>query len=415
MQLCIFEDDEYYKFEPLIFSRPVFDLKIGSTTIREKISKILKFDSYTLLFRDYLKDSLEYQDDKILKNEFVEDDYLFINGRIIPDLEIRNILSKSFEGNYVLKNGDVLIATFLEKNLVKKFFIDQKQSFDKKFFSGINQYSIDLKYFTYIWEVLYKNELFIEQDFNIFFKKNHIPLLDISVKLINEKSIFISDSAKIGFNVILDASKGPIIIDDYAQVMHNSVVSGPCYIGKNSLVKSNSQIYSGTSIGDFCKVAGEISNSIILDYSNKQHDGFLGHSYLGSWVNLGAGTITSNLKNNYSKIQVELSFDKIKTDIQFLGLLAGDHLKSAIGTRFNTSTVVGFCCNVFGEGLTNKFIPSFSWGSISNKNTFELDKAIELAKIVYARRGKEFNENDFILFEKIFNDTKLIREKYGYK
>lgn len=415
MQLCIFEDEEYYKFEPLIFSRPVFDLKVGTSTIREKISSLLNFSSYSVLCRDYLQDTLDYQNSNILVNKFLDDDYLLINGRISPDFKLSEILSKNFERNTVIKNGDVILAIYLSKEQVKKIFIEQKPVFNRENFSNFSIQNSDFSYFTYSWDLIYSNERFIEQDFYSLTSKNISQNVNKFVHLLNEKSIFISETANIGRNVVLDASNGVIIIDDNANLLHNSVVFGPCYIGKNTLVKSNTTIYGGTSIGNFCKVDGEISNSILLDYSNKQHDGFLGHSFLGSWVNLGAGTITSNLKNNYSKIQVELSFGNIKTDLQFIGLIAGDHTKSAIGTRFNTSTIVGFSSNVFGDGFTDKFIPSFAWGSINSKNIYQPEKAIEVAKLVYLRRNKEFKQSDYNLFLSIFNNTVSIREKYEYK
>ncbi len=418
MRLCIFEDDEFFKFEPLCFSRPVFDLKVGASTIREKIASILNFDSYSVLCRDYLKDSIDYNNSQILINQFFDDDYIFVNGRIIPELEINSLLSENYPADSILKNGDVIIAAFISKENVRKFFIDKNPVFEREVFDNLNSSESQLKYFTYIWELIYQNEKFINQDFERFNSDISKKRSDKSVTnyhLINNQRIYISDSAEIGFGVVLDARNGAIIIDENASVMHNSVIYGPCYIGKNAMVKSNSTIYEGTSVGDFCKVAGEISHSILMDYSNKQHDGFLGHSYLGSWVNLGAGTITSNLKNNYSKIQVELSFGKVVTNLQFLGLLAGDHSKSAIGTTFNTSTVIGFSSNIFGSGFPQKFIPSFAWGSIDSKVVYQPEKAIEVAKIVYSRRNKEFKETDYNLFLSIFNDTVSIREKYGYK
>jgi UDP-N-acetylglucosamine diphosphorylase/glucosamine-1-phosphate N-acetyltransferase len=415
MQICIFEDEEYYKFEPLIFSRPVFDLKVGISTIREKIAGLLNINSYSVLCREYLQNTLDYQSDNILINKLIDDDYLFINGRIFPDKNISSIISLNFNNDLVFKNGDVILAIYLSKESVKRIFDVDKPVFDKEKLLQLPSHNIELEYFTYLWELLNKNEYFLNQDFNTIKDTKIVRQFNQSVYLINEKSIYISDSAKLGYNIVLDASKGAIIIFNDAEIMHNCVIYGPCYIGNNSLVKSNSTIYGGTTIGNFCKVAGEISNSIFMDYANKQHDGFLGNSYLGSWVNLGAGTIISNLKNNYSKIQVELSFGKVQTDLQFLGLLMGDHSKSAIGTRFNTSSVVGFSCNIFGEGLTEKFIPSFAWGSLNNKNIYAIEKAIEVAKIVYSRRNKIFKDSDEKLFKHIFNQTTLIRDRYGYK
>ncbi len=418
MKLCIFEDDEYFKFEPLVFCRPVFDLKVGAFTLREKIANELGFDSYSLLCRDYLKDSLINQNSNILVNNFIEDDYLFINGRVFPNQELKNLLNNLPQKNVSIKNGDTFVSALISKDLIKKFFIEKSPEFNKDFFLSLPSQEIKNEHFSYAWDLIYKAEKFIEEDFNQL-KDNYREFQPDNQKqnffVINPDDILISDSAKIGVGVVIDASNGAVIIDDNASIMHNAVIYGPAYIGRNSLVKSNSSIYGGTSVGNFCKVAGEISNSILMDYSNKQHDGFLGHSFLGSWVNLGAGSITSNLKNNYSKIQVHLAFGSVKTDLQFLGLLAGDHSKSAIGTRFNTSTIVGFSCNIFGSDFTEKFIPSFAWGSIDSKDVYELDKAVKVAKIVYARRNKEFTQTDYNLFLRIFQDTDLIRKNYGYK
>lgn len=418
MQLCIFEDKEYFKFEPLVFCRPVFDLKVGASTIREKIADSLNFDSYTLLCRDYLKKTLNNQNPAILINEFLEDDYLFVNGRIFPNSELKSFLPDLFQGNLLLKNADVILAAYLSKDLIKKYFRVENPEFMDELFNNLPSQETELDYFTYCWDLINQNENFIKQDFDLY-KSNYSNKKSVNKEnnfhLINEEKIFISDSSKIGYGVVLDALSGPIIIDENAAIMHNTVIYGPCYIGKNAFVKSNTTIYGGTSIGNYCKVAGEVSNSILMDFSNKQHDGFLGHSFLGSWVNLGAGTVTSNLKNNYSKIRAELSFGTIKTDLQFLGLLAGDHSKSAIGTRFNTATIVGFSSNIFGSGFTDKFIPSFAWGSINSKDVYQVDKAIEVAKIVLSRRNKNFTQKDYNLFLTIFNHTASIREKYGYK
>jgi UDP-N-acetylglucosamine diphosphorylase/glucosamine-1-phosphate N-acetyltransferase len=417
MKLCIFEDNEYYKFEPLVFNRPVFDLRLGSFSLREIIAKKMNFDTYSLWCRDSLKDTLLCQNTAIKINKFEDDDYLFINARINPYSDLLNNLTSEVERDIIFTNNEVILGAYLTRNFVKKNF-QKPASFNKELFQSLPSKNLEIDYFTYLWDLIYKNDLAISQDYEIFFNQtstNQEIRENKSLYFLDRDSTLIAKSAKLGLNVVLDSSNGPVIIDDNANVMHNVVIYGPCYIGKNSLVKSNSTIYGGTTIGNFCKVAGEVSNSIFMDYSNKQHDGFLGHSYLGSWVNLGAGTITSNLKNNYSKIQVELSFGKVQTDLQFLGLLIGDHSKSAIGTRFNTSTVVGFSSNIFGSGFTEKFIPSFAWGSIDSKDVYQLDKAVNVAKIVYARRNTEFSEKDYKLFLNVFNETVSIREKYGYK
>jgi UDP-N-acetylglucosamine diphosphorylase/glucosamine-1-phosphate N-acetyltransferase len=157
----------------------------------------------------------------------------------------------------------------------------------------------------------------------------------------------------------LDASKGLIVIDDNAEIMHNTVVIGPCYIGKNTKIKIGAKIYPNCSFGDFCKIGGEIEHSVFQNYSNKQHDGFIGNSFIGEWVNLGAGTNNSDLKNNYSSVSIKLSNKTIPTNRLFLGCCIGDHSKTAINTSLNTGSIIGFCSNIHLTGLTPKFIGSY--------------------------------------------------------
>jgi UDP-N-acetylglucosamine diphosphorylase/glucosamine-1-phosphate N-acetyltransferase len=205
-----------------------------------------------------------------------------------------------------------------------------------------------------------------------------------------------------------------VIIDNDVFIYPNSFIEGPCYIGASSKVKSGAAIYGNTSIGKVCKIGGEVEQSIFMDYSNKQHSGFIGHSYIGSWVNLGADTNNSDLKNNYSKIKIKFSAKEINTGVQFLGLMIGDHSKSAINTMFNTGTVVGYCCNIFSAGFPDKFIPSFTWGGDDLSKVYDISKALETARIVTGRRKIDFSSVDEKLFNLIFEFTKPDREKRGY-
>jgi UDP-N-acetylglucosamine diphosphorylase/glucosamine-1-phosphate N-acetyltransferase len=168
-----------------------------------------------------------------------------------------------------------------------------------------------------------------------------------------------------------------------------------------------SKIYGPTTIGPFCKVGGEVNNSVIFGYSNKAHDGFLGNSVIGEWCNLGADTNNSNLKNNYSEVQVYsyATNSMVSTGLNFCGLFMADHSKCGINTMFNTGTVVGVCANIFGSGFPPKFIPSFSWGGFEQSPKFIFKKAVDLAKQVFKRRGKEFDITEEAILSTIFNMT----------
>ena len=189
--------------------------------------------------------------------------------------------------------------------------------------------------------------------------------------------------------------------------MAHAAIIGPAFIGKHSLVKIGTKMYGGTSIGPVSKVGGETESSIIQGFSNKQHDGYLGHSYLGLWVNLGAGTNTSDLKNDYAPVRVTIEGEEFNTNSLFVGLLMGDHSKSAIGTQFNTGTAVGVSCNIFGEGFPPKWIPNFSWVGAKGIESYHYEKAIEVAKIVMRRRDQELPAEAEAMLRSLFNQVNM--------
>ena len=220
-----------------------------------------------------------------------------------------------------------------------------------------------------------------------------------SVTLLNKNQIFISSDAQIYPGVVINAEKGPVIIDRNAIINANSYLEGPLYIGVNTEIKPLSKIYN-SSIHHTCKAGGEISGSVMLEFCNKGHDGFLGSSILGSWTNIGAGSNTSNLKNNYGLVEIHYFNERIKTDTQYLGTILGDHSKVAIQTRFNTGTIAGVQSNIFNETIPPKWIPSFSWGN-SGETRYELGRSIETAKTVMARRNVAFDSKSESLFKKV--------------
>ena len=207
--------------------------------------------------------------------------------------------------------------------------------------------------------------------------------------------IFIEDGAIVEC-AILNSKSGPIYIGKGSEVMEGSIIRGPFSLGDNSTLKLGTKIYGPTTIGPHAKVGGEVNNSVVIGYSNKGHDGFMGNSVIGEWCNLGADTNTSNLKNNYGNVKV-WNFPKGElTDSgqQFIGLIMGDHSKCGINSMFNTGTVIGVCTNVFGGDFPKKFIPSFSWGGASGFVDFNINKAFEVAKRVMNRRELNLTNED---------------------
>ena len=194
----------------------------------------------------------------------------------------------------------------------------------------------------------------------------------------------------------LNTEQGDIILGVDSELMEGCRVRGPFVLGSQSQLKMGTLIYGPTSVGSNCRVGGEINNSVFHNYSNKAHAGFLGNSVIGSWCNLGADTTSSNLKNNYSEVNVwdNESESLEKSGRIFHGLIMGDHSKTAIHTTFNTGTIVGAFCNVFGNGILAKHVPSFTWGGAETSEIHDIEKALDTAKKVMKRRGVELSSEE---------------------
>jgi len=417
VQICIFEDINYTNFEPLVFSRPVYDLVCGITSLKEKILRSYGDLKYSLHCRPYLADVVMKENPAALINKIEDDHCLFINGRIIAPQNLSEILPLLPTEDKVFVNGETVISAYLSgKNLDYKIK-HLNDLFSVNDFDGLPVKILDLKCANYLWDLININGEQISKDYDYVIHKsnrnNFLDKIDASVHLVNKEKIFIGKNVTLKPGVVLDASNGPVFIDDNAFIYPNAFIEGPVYIGESSRIKSGATIYENVTISKVCKIGGEVEQAIFMPYSNKQHSGFIGHAYIGSWVNLGADTNCSDLKNNYSKIRVKLSSGEVNSGSQFLGLMIGDHSKSAINTMFNTGSVIGFSCNIFGAGFPDKYVPSFTWGGAESYIDYDLQKAIDTAKVVLSRRKIIFDKEEEKLFHKIFELTKSDREKRG--
>lgn len=224
------------------------------------------------------------------------------------------------------------------------------------------------------------------------------------------EQILVSETARIDGQVCLDAREGPILIGENVHIQSGSRIEGPSALCNGSKIYGG-RIRSGTTVGPHCRVGGEIEQSIFQAYTNKYHDGFVGHAYIGEWVNLGALTTNSDLKNNYGTVRVQFPDGPIDTHLTKVGCFLGDHVKTGIGTLLNTGTVVGFASNLFGGGMPReKHIPSFSWGGAQGFEEFRLEAAMEVARIVLPRRDHRYTPATEALFRHVFDITRSHRE-----
>lgn len=270
--------------------------------------------------------------------------------------------------------------------------------------------------FGYLWELLDLQANAIAEQFDYVAEAAIHPsdYAGAQVAALNGDAISVGEHSSIAPFVVLDATRGPILIGRHVTIMPHTTIIGPCAIDDHVTIKAGTTIYAGCSIGRWCKIGGEIESAIFQDYSNKQHSGFVGHSIIGEWVNLGADTNTSNLKNTYRPIAVELPTGRVSTGRTFLGLLCGDHTKAGINTMFSTGTIVGICANVFGAGYTPSSLPSFTWGGIDEHRLYGIDAALDTVRRAMSRRNRVLTAEEEALirieFERVAGSQELPRK-----
>jgi UDP-N-acetylglucosamine diphosphorylase/glucosamine-1-phosphate N-acetyltransferase len=385
MNYILFDGSVRNQLLPFTFTRPVADIRVGILTIREKWELLLGATTTTVT-EDYLTD----------KYPMVElDKNILINASFIPSENLVNLVKELTENQ----------ALFLDEEPIA-FFTSEEQEVDFDTYEIIQYSHKDLLRIENTWDIFSKNDEAIKRDFDLITQGRTSQPIPEKTVAFNKEAIFIEEGAKLPL-CSLNASEGPIYIGKNAEVMEGSMIRGPFALCEGATIKMASKIYSGTTVGPYSKVGGEVNNSVIFGYSNKGHDGFLGNSVIGEWCNLGADTNNSNLKNNYAEVRL-WSYETenfARTGLQFCGLMMGDHSKCGINTMFNTGTVVGVSANIFGSGFPRNFIPSFSWGGSGGMTTFKTDKAFEVAKVVMSRRNIEFTETDAKILEYVFEES----------
>ena len=391
MNYILFDGPVRNALLPFTFTRPVADIRVGILTIREKWEKYLG-STTTTVTEDYLSD----------KFPMVEmEDNVMINAAFLPNPILAEMVS-NLEPNQAIFKEDIVIAFYTKDS-------QDEVDFDTYFIIELETEAITIEH---TWDIFAKNDAAIREDFELLTEDRTSQRIPKSVNVISPENIFIEEGAKLEF-VTLNASTGPIYIGKNAEIMEGSVIRGPFALCEEAQVKLASKVYGATTVGPYCRIGGEVNNSVLFGYSNKGHEGFLGNSVLGEWCNIGADSNNSNLKNNYEEVKL-WSYETEgfeKTGLQFCGLMMGDHSKCGINTMFNTGTVVGVSTNIFGSGFPRNFVPSFSWGGASGFTTYITKKAFETARIAMARRHVDFDEQEAKILEHVFEETKKWRKE----
>jgi UDP-N-acetylglucosamine diphosphorylase/glucosamine-1-phosphate N-acetyltransferase len=390
--IILFDDQNRDNLLPLTFTRPVSELRVGITTIKEKWLFYLEA-SASYLTVDYL--SKKYPTE-------LEEDTIFINSCLIPDQKLVDTIVHLSDKEILIRN-DILLAYRGSKPETFDNLIRWKEPVE---------YTDEIISIRNPWDIFLLNDKVLKSDFlNITGGRISQQVSDTNT-IIGECQVFLEEGAKVECSVF-NTSAGPVYIGRDAEIMEGSAIRGPLALCDGSVIKMGSKLYGATTIGPYCKVGGEINNSIFFGYSNKAHDGFLGNAVIGEWCNLGADTNNSNLKNNYASVKLwNYKQDRfVDTGLQFCGLIMGDHSKCGINTMFNTGTVVGVSANIYGSGFPRNFIPSFSWGGSGGFRVSAIKKALETAEIVMNRRNLPLTGKDIEILSHIFELSKKYRKE----
>ncbi len=410
MQLIFFDDPSIRSaLKPFTLTRPIARIRIGIWQVDEKwqkrLSEHISIGNPAYLTETYLEQKFPFTHSQ---------DNLLLNGAVCPDDELTAAVVR-LTPKALLKAGNQVVAV----RMTDKELIGLKERLNETSYANFNaileehlagyatvSYQAAVVSIQNTWEIFQQNGSQIEADFSqVIRHRTSARITDPHTVVYHPDNVFVEEGASVKASVI-NAEDGPVYLGKNATVHENAVIIGPFAMLESSHVNIGSKIREATTIGPYCKVGGEVKNTVFFANSNKGHEGFLGNAVVGEWCNFGADTNASNLKNNYKPVQIWHYGTKSYQDTHtlFCGLMMGDHSKCGINTMFNTGTVVGVSANIFGSDYPPKFIPSFTWGGIQQQEVYNLPKAMEVAAAVMERRGLPLTEADRAILTHVFNN-----------
>jgi UDP-N-acetylglucosamine diphosphorylase/glucosamine-1-phosphate N-acetyltransferase len=377
---------------PFTFTRAVAEIRCGILKISEKWSRSLD-------------GSVAFMTDALLSPLYPggpADYALYINGALCPEARILDQILQ-LDDQTILMEGDMPLAWKSDRQTAQDIVAGNPVHTHRG-----KAVAHPVSLIAHPWHIFQFNRKQIEADFALITRgRTSADIQDRHTRTYGESNIFVEEGARI-YAAVINAERGPVYIGKNTEVAEGAIVRGAFALGSDSWLKPGTKIIGDSTIGPHCKVGGEISNAVIFGHSNKAHDGFLGNSVIGSWCNIGAGTDTSNLKNNYGPVKMWSYREQgyVSSGQMFCGLMMGDHSKCSIHTRFNTGTVVGVGANIFGAGIPPKFVPSFSWGV---DGEYRYEDFVKTASLVYARRDRKFSQGEADVLARLFDLTAKYR------
>ncbi len=406
-RIVVYEDFGWQRLLPLVYLRATAELVCGMDDLLGKVARLAqqarfrrapgsetkttrRFPSVQLWCRPALAE-LCAERTGLAVNEVSVTGTLLLNGRgwwrSLPE-------SESGEASWVGVVGEssdvacIWADRRLAAELSPEILLDEARS--RALLAGLPRRDVSqhVRLFNWPWEIVLANEEAIRRDWTLrrAGRGEVHGRIDRGAYLLNPLEIHVGAESRIKPCVVIDAEDGPVWVGRRVTILPHSYVQGPAYLGDGTLLQPGSVVHAGTTIGPRSKVGGEIEASIVHGFSNKQHDGFLGHSYVGSWVNIAADCINSDLKNTYGTVRVPINGREVDTGEMFVGMLVGDYSKAGINVSFPTGAVIGFCSSVFAP-RSPKFVPSFAWIDGDRVDRYDEQRGVALARKVMARRS----------------------------
>jgi len=418
--VALFEDECYVNFLPVAYTRPVFECRSGMFSFLERAQRMFPESDVVLFTRNYLLPTFGKRvSHPVNKADVIDDEVLLINGSLIVDDTVKRLVKTKLSRNVLIKQQGRLAVARLGEDLAKKHARElckpvMRSTLERLAKECRTLESSKLRLFSYPWDLVNSCGELIKEDYSGLGKSEGEGAIDDKAAIYGDKrNVFVGKGSSIEAFVLLDVRDGPIYIGKGSAVHAGSRITGPVYIGDKVIIPSG-LIREGCSIGHVCRVGGELEETIVQGYTNKYHTGFIGHAYIGEWVNLGAATTTSDLKNTYGNVQVMAGGKKVDTGSTKVGCFIGDHVKASIGTQVYTGKKVGVASHV--HGFIADDVPSFSiWArSLGAKPVeLELESAIKTQERVFSRRGVKQTREDVELLKKLFKLTVAERRNVG--
>lgn len=387
MSIVLFDNIDRKHLYPLNNACAIADLRMGIYTAKERWELLSKQPVYVHT-ADYLA---------LLYEAMPAATHCWIDAAVLPDTVLAERIL-SLNENEALADSKGLIAG--KTNFDAGHFPQENLT---NVFETIHDYP-EVRRLFHAWDMFDLNDSMLRNDFALLTKDRPSQPLPSTCQYIHPENIFIEEGANISC-AIINAAAGPVYIGKNAVIMEGALVRGPFAMCSDAVVKMGAKIYGATTLGPVCVAGGEIKNAVLQGYSNKSHDGYLGDAVIGRWCNLGAGTTNSNIKNTASVVKMwnTVAQDYIEANIK-CGVVMGDYTRTAINTSINTGSVIGTCCNIFGEGLLPKYIPDFQWGA-KGITRYELEKSLKDIDNWKKMKGQSLSDAEKQVLQYIFETT----------